>query len=61
MTQPGCKFYSYKDIQDRIYNVDKINESCKTLEKLILDFPKNKHIKNAKKNIQDYGCLEAEE
>ena len=44
-----------------LYNVDKINESCKTLEKLILDFPKNKHVKNAKKNIQDYGCLEARE
>ena len=41
--------------------VDKKIESCKTLEKLIMDYPKNKFIKNANKNIQDYGCLEASE
>ena len=42
-----------------LYEVDKINESCKTLEKLILDYPKNKFIKNANKQIQNYGCLQS--
>ena len=41
--------------------VDKNIESCKTLEKLIMDYPKNKFIKNANKNLQDFGCLEASE
>ena len=40
-----------------LYEVNKINESCKTLQKLIFDFPKNKFIKNAKKQLQEYGCL----
>ncbi len=44
-----------------LYSVNKEKDSCKTLEKLILDYPKNKYIKNAKKQIQDYGCLEANE
>ena len=44
-----------------LYEVNKINDSCKTLEKFILDFPKNKFIKNAKKQLQNYGCLEATE
>ena len=44
-----------------LYEVNKINESCKTLQKLIFDFPKNKFIKNAKKQLQDYGCLENNE
>ena len=41
-----------------LFEVNKKNEACKTLEKLILDFPKNKFIKLANKNLQDYGCLE---
>ena len=44
-----------------LYEVEKLNESCNTLEKLILDFPKNKLIKTAKKKIQEFGCLEANE
>ena len=44
-----------------LYEVNKINESCKTLQKLIFDFPKNKFIKNAKKQLQEYGCLENNE
>ena len=37
---------------------DKTIEACKTLEKLILDFPKNKFVINAKEKIQNYDCLE---
>ena len=42
-----------------LYNVEKIDESCKTLEKLILDYPKNKLSKNAKKQIDEYDCINA--
>ena len=48
-------------LSESLYQVNKVNESCKTLEMLILDFPKNKFIKNAKKLIQNYGCLDANE
>ena len=48
-------------LSQSLYEVNKINESCKTLEKLILDYPKNKLIKNAKKQIQNYSCLQATE
>ena len=48
-------------LSQTLYKVDKKNESCRTLEKFILDFPKNKFIKNAKTQIQEYGCLEANE
>ncbi len=44
-----------------LYEVNKIDESCKTLQKLLFDFPKNKFIKNAKKQLQEYGCLENNE
>ncbi len=45
-------------LSQSLYAVQKINESCKTLEKLIIDFPKNKIINNANKFIQNYGCFE---
>jgi len=48
-------------LSQSLYEVNKINESCKTLEKLIIDYPKNNLIKNAKKQIQNYSCLEASE
>lgn len=48
-------------LSQSLYEVNKINESCKTLEKLIIDYPKNKLIKNAKKQIKNYSCLEASE
>ena len=40
-----------------LYEVQKINESCKTLEKLIVDFPKSKFIETAKKDLNDFSCL----
>ncbi len=40
-----------------LYEVQKINESCKTLEKLIIDFPKSKFIKNAKNDLNNFSCL----
>ena len=46
-------------LSQSLFEVNKVNESCKTLEKLIIDFPKNKFIKIANKQIQDYGCLDA--
>ena len=48
-------------LSQSLYEVDKKNDSCKTLEKLIIDYPNNKFIKNANKNLQDYGCLEVNE
>ena len=45
-------------LSETLYAVDKINESCKTLEKFILDFPKNKNVNIAQTQIQNYGCLE---
>ena len=48
-------------LSQSLQEVDKKNESCKTLEKLILDYPKNKFIQNANKLIKNYGCLEVDE
>ena len=48
-------------LSQSLFEVEKFNESCKTLEKFIIDYPKNKFIKNAKKQIQNYGCLDANE
>ncbi len=46
-------------LSQSLNEVNKLNESCKTLEKLIIDYPNNKHIKNAKKQIQELNCLES--
>ena len=48
-------------LSQSLFEINKISESCKTLEKIILDYPKNKLIKNTKKQIQNYGCLDASE
>ena len=45
-------------LSESLYLVNKTIESCKTLEKLIIDFPKNKFVKHAKEKIQKYDCLE---
>ena len=45
-------------LSESLYLADKAIDACKTLEKLILDFPKNKFVKNAKEKIQKYDCLE---
>jgi len=45
-------------LSESLYLANKTIESCKTLEKLIIDFPKNKFVKNAKEKIQKYDCLE---
>ncbi len=45
-------------LSESLYLADKTIEACKTLEKLILDFPKNKFVINAKEKIQNYDCLE---
>ena len=45
-------------LSESLYLADKAIDACKTLEKLILDFPKNKFVKNAKENIKKYDCLE---
>ena len=44
-------------LSQSLYAVERIKDSCKTLEKLILDYPKDKLIKNAKKQIKEYACL----
>ena len=44
-----------------LFEIQKTNESCATLKKLIIDFPKNKMVKNANKKLQEYGCLETNE
>ncbi len=48
-------------LSQSLYAVNKTNESCKTLEKLILDYPKNKLLKIAKNQLQDYDCLQKNE
>jgi tol-pal system protein YbgF len=48
-------------LSQSLYQVEKTNEACKTMEKLIIDFPKNKIIPQTKKQIVDYNCLENNE
>ena len=48
-------------LSQSLYQVDKTVEACKTMEKLIIDFPKNKIIPQAKKQIVEYNCLENNE
>ncbi len=47
-------------LSESLYNVDKIEDACKTLEKLNLDYPNSKFKKNALKNIKEYQCLISE-
>ena len=48
-------------LSQSLYQVEKTTEACKTMEKLIIDFPKNKIIPQTKKQIIDYNCLENNE
>ena len=48
-------------LSQSLYQVEKNVEACKTMEKLIIDFPKNKIISKTKKQIIEYNCLESNE
>ena len=48
-------------LSQSLYLVDKIDEACKTVEKFIIDYPKNKLIKKANLQLNDYGCLDDKE
>ena len=48
-------------LSQSLYQVEKPVEACKTMEKLIIDFPKNKIIPQTKKQIVEYNCLENNE
>jgi len=48
-------------LSQSLYKVEKTTEACKTMEKLIIDFPKNKIISQTKKQIVEYNCLENDE
>ena len=48
-------------LSQSLYQVEKTTEACKTMEKLIIDFPKNKIIPKTKKQIVEYNCLENNE
>ncbi len=48
-------------LSQSLYQVEKTNEACKIMEKLIIDFPKNKIIPQTKKQIVEYNCLENNE
>ncbi len=48
-------------LSQSLYKVEKNVEACKTMEKLIIDFPKNKIIPQTKKQIVEYNCLENNE
>jgi len=48
-------------LSQSLYQVEKTIEACKTMEKLIIDFPKNKIIPQTKKQIVEYNCLENNE
>ena len=45
-------------LSQSLFLVEKTSDSCKTLEKLIIDFPKSKIITKANQELQNYGCLE---
>ncbi len=45
-------------LSDTLLKMDKKRESCKILEKLILEYPKNKFIKTANKQLQENNCLD---
>ena len=48
-------------LSQSLYQVEKTTEACKTMEKLTIDFPKNKIIPQTKKQIVEYNCLENNE
>ncbi len=48
-------------LSQSLYLVNKIDEACKTVEKFIIDYPKNKLIKKANLQLNDYGCLDDKE
>ncbi len=48
-------------LSQSLYQVKKTVEACKTMEKIIIDFPKNKIITQTKKQILQYNCLENNE
>ena len=48
-------------LSQSLYKIEKTTEACKTMEKLIIDFPKNKIIPQTKKQIVEYNCLENNE
>ncbi len=48
-------------LSQSLYNVEKIDESCKILETLIQNYSKNKLVKNAKKQSNDFGCIDSSE
>ncbi len=48
-------------LSQSLYEVNKIDEACKTVEKFIIDYPKNKLIKKANLQLNDYGCLDDKE
>mgnify|MGYP003322551131 CR=1 FL=1 len=48
-------------LSQSLYQVEKTTEACKTMEKLIIDFPKNNIIPQTKKQIVEYNCLENNE
>ena len=41
-----------------LYEVGKKDDSCKTLNKFLSDYPKHKLVKKTKKQISSYGCSE---
>ena len=48
-------------LSQSLYEVGKIDESCKTMEKLLNDYPDGKFSKKIKKQITEYECLNNEE
>ncbi len=44
-------------LSQALFKVDKKNESCKTMEKFLEDYPKNKLAKKTKNQIIEYECL----
>ncbi|MDC3112558.1 tol-pal system protein YbgF [Pelagibacteraceae bacterium] len=48
-------------LSQSLYQVEKTVDACKTMKKLIIDFPKNKIIPLTKKQIVEYNCLENNE
>ena len=48
-------------LSQSLFEVNKKNEGCKTMEKFLIDYPKHKLSKKIKKQIVNYSCLSTEE
>ena len=44
-------------LSESLYEINKKDESCQTIDKFIEEYPNHKLVKKIKKNIVDYECI----